>query len=205
MKRVYNLNNKVIVQSDPNQLKEGQVLFVNNPNTGSVSLLERINGNLSDISNSDLLADWKAASIRSAMKSSMETALQYTLGIKPSVTVNPTASKWQKRRLSKGMQYMCNYTYTFPEDNDQNNSVAYNIDFSKTTMLLPEYSVYPKNGAQMICSVDFDGNTNIFSLTAYSAVSAYESGNVKQVNISVSIMTSLDQTDLLDDLDKLLL
>lgn len=100
---------------------------------------------------------------------------------------------------------MCNYTYTFPEDNDQNNSVAYNIDFSKTTMLLPEYSVYPKNGAQMICSVDFDGNTNIFSLTAYSAVSAYESGNVKQVNISVSIMTSLDQTDLLDDLDKLLL
>lgn len=77
MKRVYNLNNKVIVQGDPNQLKEGQVLFVNNPNTGSVSLLERINGNLSDISNSDLLADWKAASIRSAMKSSMETALQW--------------------------------------------------------------------------------------------------------------------------------
>lgn len=205
MKRVYNLNNKVIVQGDPNQLKEGQVLFVRNPNTGSVSLIERVNGNFNDISNSDLLADWKAASIRSAMKSSMETALQYTLGTKPSVNISPTASKWQKRRLSKGMQYMCSYTYTFPEDNDQNNSVAYNIDFSKTTMLLPEYSVYPKNGAQMICSVDFDGNTNIFSLTAYSAVSAYESGNVKQVNISVSIMTSLDQTDLLDDLDKLLL
>lgn len=205
MKRVYNLNNKVIVQGDPNQLKEGQVLFVRNPNTGSVSLIERVNGNFNDISNSDLLADWKAASIRSAMKSSMETALQYTLGTKPSVNISPTASKWQKRRLSKGMQYMCSYTYTFPEDNDQNNSVAYNIDFSKTTMLLPEYSVYPKNGAQMICSVDFDGNTNIFSLTAYSAVSAYESGNVKQVNISVSIMTSLDQTDLLDDFDKLLL
>ena len=205
MKRVYNLNNKVIVQGDPNQLKDGQILFVNNPNTGSVSLIERINGNLSDISNSDLVADWKSASIRSAMKSSMETALQYTPGTKPSVNISPTASAWQKRRLSKGMQYMCSYTYTFPDDSELNNKVNYNIDFSKTTMLLPEWSVYPKSGSQMVCSVDFDGSTSIFSLTANSSVSAYESGNVKQVNISVSIMTSLDQTDLLDDLDKLLL
>ena len=194
MKRVYNLNNKVIVQGDPNQLKDGQILFVNNPNTGSVSLIERINGNLSDISNSDLVADWKSASIRSAMKSSMETALQYTLGTKPSVNISPTASA-----------YMCSYTYTFPDDSELNNKVNYNIDFSKTTMLLPEWSVYPKSGSQMVCSVDFDGSTSIFSLTANSSVSAYESGNVKQVNISVSIMTSLDQTDLLDDLDKLLL
>lgn len=50
MKRVYNLNNKVIVQGDPNQLKEGQVLFVRNPNTGSVSLIERVNGNFKSIS-----------------------------------------------------------------------------------------------------------------------------------------------------------